>query len=273
MKNTNCPIEDFDESTYLKLNPDVFEAVQKGDFSSGWEHYVPYGFYENRPGTPKKINEKIKPLFENDATLQIPPPDLGARVHGDEDSASFKSLGKMISLNIELAIQLASIKIGHGSCILDFGCGCGRVLGWFHLLYANSRFYGTDIDNEAILWCQENLFDFVYSISVFTHLPEDMQFAWLEELQRVTKRGSYLVLTIHGEELLQTTSEEKEIFKENGFYYLVGDGTQGLPEFYQTSFHTENYIRKQWGKFFEITKIIERGIANHQDLVLCKRVK
>jgi len=36
---------------------------------------------------------------------------------------------------------------------------------------------------------EDNMFDFVYSISIFTHLPEDMQFAWLQELQRITKPG------------------------------------------------------------------------------------
>jgi ubiquinone/menaquinone biosynthesis C-methylase UbiE len=115
-------------------------------------------------------------------------------------------------------------------------------------------------------------FDFVYSISVFTHLPEEMQFAWLEELRRVTRRGGYLILTTHGQELVGAFSKEvKKRFRAAGFYYLVGAGTEGLPEFYQTSYHTEDYIYRQWGRFFDIIKILKKGIANHQDLVVCRR--
>lgn len=61
-----------------------------------------------------------------------------------------------------------------------------------------AEFYGSDIDPEAIAWCKEhhadlaqfvvtptspplpfedNYFDFIYSISVFTHMPEEMELA------------------------------------------------------------------------------------------------
>jgi ubiquinone/menaquinone biosynthesis C-methylase UbiE len=115
-------------------------------------------------------------------------------------------------------------------------------------------------------------FDFVYCISVFTHLPEEMQFAWLEELKRVTRRGAYLVLSTHGKELFVAFPKEaKKRFRAAGFYYCIGDGTEGLPAFYQTSYHTEDYIHRQWGKVFDIVKIVKKGIANHQDLVICRR--
>lgn len=287
------PTSDFNESTYLRLNPDVLDAVQRGDFSSGWEHYILHGWYENRPGKPNKIDKKVMQLLENDPPLPSPPPNLRVRVHGDEDLVSFNRVGKAVSINIEVAIQSASIQLGDHCSILDFGCGCGRVLSWFHKLYDTSDFYGTDIDNETISWCQQNIshigkficnaqwpplpfssefFDFVYSISIFTHFPEDMQFSWLEELQRVTKKGGYLILTVHGTELFPIVSGEvKEKFEEKGFFYLVGDETKGLPSFYQTSYHTEKYVRSQWSKYFEIKKIIKRGIAAHQDLILCWR--
>ncbi|MCP4699046.1 MAG: class I SAM-dependent methyltransferase [Gammaproteobacteria bacterium] len=295
MKETNRLHKEFDESAYLKSNSDVFDAVQKGDFSSGEEHYMKCGAYENRPGVPEELEKMINQALENDVKLPLPPEDLRVRVHGDKDISEFNQTGKMVSLEIAMAVQLASIQLGDDSRILDFGCGCGRVVRWLHTLHENSSFYGTDIDSQAISWCQEHLsyigefssnnewpplpfpdefFDFIYSISIFTHLPEDMQFSWLEELQRVTKKGSYLLLTVHGEEIFQTASEkEKNSFKKNGFYYLVGEGTNGLSEFYQTSFHMEEYIRKQWSRFFEITKIIKRGIRNNQDLIICKRIQ
>lgn len=47
------PLE-YNEGEYLKLNPDVAVAVEKGQFTSGIEHYLMYGFNENR----KIIKEK-----------------------------------------------------------------------------------------------------------------------------------------------------------------------------------------------------------------------
>ena len=41
------PVE-YNEGEYLELNPDVAVAVEKGQFTSGIEHYLKYGFNENR---------------------------------------------------------------------------------------------------------------------------------------------------------------------------------------------------------------------------------
>lgn len=41
------PVE-YNEGEYLELNPDVADAVKKGTFVSGIDHYLQYGFSENR---------------------------------------------------------------------------------------------------------------------------------------------------------------------------------------------------------------------------------
>ncbi len=46
------PPDDWNEESYLEENPDVLESVKKGAFSSGWDHYVQYGFNEYRGGLP-----------------------------------------------------------------------------------------------------------------------------------------------------------------------------------------------------------------------------
>jgi ubiquinone/menaquinone biosynthesis C-methylase UbiE len=283
---------------YLELNPAVADAVRSGDFPSGWHHYLMYGWREARPGVAPEVNRRLGSIFSllgKNAAKPFPPPHLRKRVHGVEELSSFDLVGMLASCNIYEAIESASIELGRGSRILDFGCGCGRIIRYFSGLYDKSKFYGTDIDKEAISWCSDQLphlaefitneerpplpfaaefFDFVYSISIFTHLPEDMQFAWLEELRRVTKKDGFLLITVHGRELFQPSSRrEKKQFEKAGFYYSVATGTEGLPEFYQTSFHTEEYIARHWSKFFEIKKIIKKGIVDFQDIVLCKRIR
>ena len=135
----------------------------------------------------------------------------------------------------------------------------------------------SDIDAEAITWCKENFpafaqfwqnsewpplpfgdarFDLIYSVSVFTHLPEDMQLAWLAELCRVAKPDAWVLLTIHGSELLPSShSEATEQMASGGYAYHRGETTDGLPDFYRTAWHSESYIRSVWGRFLEVEKI------------------
>lgn len=45
---------DFNEGDYLELNPDVAGAVKEGKYTSGVEHYLQYGFNENRKISKEK---------------------------------------------------------------------------------------------------------------------------------------------------------------------------------------------------------------------------
>lgn len=282
----------FNESLYLKLNPGVAKGVQTKAFVSGWEHYIQHGFRENRPGVSAEIQKQVQKIQMNDFSDLLPPQHLRSRVHGTKDPLGFKNVGKLVTSNLYDTLKTTNFSLTAKSCVLDFGCGCGRIIIHLHKLLKNASFYGTDIDNEAILWCQDKLskigefstnkelpplifedafFDFVYSTSVFTHLPEDMQFLWLEELKRITKPQGYLFLTVQGKELLlakNVSLEKKEQLQETGFLYDVSLKTDAFPSFYQMTFHTEEYIYEQWSKFFKVEKIIKHG--GHQDLVICR---
>ena len=51
----------FDERGYLRLNPDVATSVARGEFPSGYHHYMVHGFGEGRnvPGTPAEPRNRI----------------------------------------------------------------------------------------------------------------------------------------------------------------------------------------------------------------------
>jgi len=292
MKTVNANYEIFDEAGYLRTNPDVVEAVRKGELFAAWVHYFNIGYSEHRVGYSQSLKNILDQFYQIQNPRPAPPPNLRLRVHGDEDLKGFIYNGRIITICMEAALMMNSISLGDHAKILDFGCGCGRVLDWFQRLHQNNSFYGTDIDKEAITWCQENIsqigtflvnqpepplpfpdkyFDFVFVISIFTHLPEDMQFAWLKELSRVTKKNGYLFISVAGKELFPAGSETAtKQFRKKGFPWISSGGTEGLPEFYQASFHTEKYISRQWRKYFKIEEIIKKGINNHQDLVICK---
>ncbi len=252
-------------------------------------------------GRFKRLWTKNRPYRDDGGELAVPAPvppvHLRRRVHGAEDRDSFENIGRIVADNL-----LGYLKVNDNiACFraLDFGVGCGRVLVPLdELCRTNSlshdriNWYGSDIDRQAIKWCQRYLapigefvvnnstpplpfsdqfFDFIFSISVFTHLPEEMQFAWLAELKRVLKVGGTAVLSTLPLGLVENNLGETH--KSRGFYYSSGGkGTKGLPGFYQDSFHTRQYIEREWTRYFSIEDFKARGIADHQDLILCKRI-
>ena len=85
----------------------------------------------------------------------------------------------------------------------------------------------------------------------------------------MAKPNSYAFLTTHGESLAHGPAAET--LAKTSFYYQVGPGTEGLPEFYQTAFHSERYIKERWSEFFHIEAILPKYINGHQDLVVCRK--
>ena len=78
-------------------------------------------------------------------------------------------------------------------------------------------------------------FDFIFSISVLTHIPEDMQFAWLAELNRVLKVGGTALLSTLPLDLAAKTLDEDQHCIRVLLQLRRQKGTQGLPKFYRDS--------------------------------------
>jgi SAM-dependent methyltransferase len=292
-----APPPEFDEAAYLNENPDVAATVEKIPGYSGWRHFVEQGYLENRGGVSALVCDYVQTEKNDPINRVAPPVHLRRRVHGADDRASFENIGRIVADTL-----FAYLKVDDNNAhfrALDFGVGCGRVLVPLNKLcrrrssfHDRVQWYGSDIDREAIAWCQRNLppvgefvvnnpapplpfgdqfFDFIFSISVFTHLPEDMQFAWLAELRRVLRVGGTAVLSTLPMALVGKSADEDKTSR--GFYYSPGGkGTKGLPGFYQDAFHNRQYIEREWSRYFLIEHYREKGIADHQDLILCKRV-
>jgi ubiquinone/menaquinone biosynthesis C-methylase UbiE len=285
LAGTGPGLLDFDEALYLEENPDVRRSIANGEFNSALHFYFLHGRNENRSGGPEVANPP-EVRFKG----PVPPRALRKRVHGHTQLFSFEFIGAEVSNNILDAVR-PHMSPEANSRVLDFGCGCGRVLAYFKDA-TPCEMTGSDIDGEAIVWCKDNLsafgtffqngsspplpiadstFDLVYSISVFTHLPERMQFQWLNELQRVTKPGGFLLLTTHGIDSVPLNWLQRLRFRLGGFVYVAGGKTPGLPDFYRNAFHAESYIRSRWSKLFEIVEFRPRGINQEQDWTLCRK--
>ena len=102
-----------------------------------------------------------------------------------------------------------------------------------------------------------------------THLPAELELAWLAELPRVVRLGGILLLTVHGERLFRHAPKGlRAELDQRGFCYVNVGGTAGLPDYYQVSYHSEAYIRRRWSDFFRIRTITSFG---DQDAVICEK--
>jgi SAM-dependent methyltransferase len=148
----------------------------------------------------------------------IPSPDLRQLVAGMDDKNWFIKGGALAAYSIERTLKSVDKKFDDLEFVLDFGCGCGRVLS--HLQnYNKTKFFGTDYNSLPIDWCKQNLpfanfgtnslkpplsyddemFDLVYAFSVLTHLTIDTQKEWILELTRILKNGGFLLVSTHGD--------------------------------------------------------------------------
>lgn len=236
--------------------------------------------------------EELEARLAEGGDLPLPPPGLRARIGGYEDADHFLGVGRKIFWDVKRLLGDVGADLAGREAVLDFGCGCGRVIRHFDGRGVR-RVVGVDIDPEAIAWCREHLgrvgefaatghapplpfpadsFDLVYVISVFTHLPEDMQFAWLDELRRVIRPGGLLIASVHAPELLPAEhAASRDALLRDGFLYVAGGGTPGLPDFYQNAWHTRDYVERRWARFLEPLHYRPRAINNHQDAVVCRK--
>jgi SAM-dependent methyltransferase len=309
----NTPPADFDEAAYLMANHDVAAEVREGRVSSGWRHVLIHGYQESRVALPANVKAAVVEYWR-DAHTALPPPHLRERVHGSRDAMSFHSVGVQVSDDLEAVLAKYGQAAARDLSVLDFGCGCGRIIWHVKRRHPSWSIVGRDIDAEAIAWCRQSLhscgqfetnedwpptplesasFDLIYAISVFTHLREDMQFAWLDELQRLARPGALLLLSVHPitltpaiiahqtrkVALLPLRRSLRQALKSltaawqvpRGFTYSIGDGTAGLPDFYQTTFHSRAYVDANWSRYFEIVEVIERAVNKQQTLVVARR--
>lgn len=222
----------------------------------------------------------------------IPPRHLQVRVAGTYTPGFFLH-GRNIVLELNGLLGTCGRALFDCDRILDFGCGCGRVMIPFSVMADPAKISGTDIDPEAVAWLRSNFsvfgdldvnghapptkyetgtFDFVFGISIFTHLPEDLQHAWLAELSRIIRPGGHGVFTVHGENhFAHLPAQDRARLSEKGFCHSDLGDTEGLPDFYRASFQTGDYIRREWARHFEVMGIHEKGICQSQDAVVVRR--
>jgi SAM-dependent methyltransferase len=226
-----------------------------------------------------------------------PPAALRERVAGTTDLGWFKQSGAMAIEDIEEALRIDGRALGDFRHVYDFGCGCGRVTLPLAQRLGADRLTASDSDGDAIAWLHGRLpearvsrnpalpplpyrdgeFDLIIGWSIFTHLPESYQDAWLEELERVLAPGGVMLQTVHGArsfDFMGAAPDDRvrNALPAEGFIYYEGNYGADSPfePHYQTSFHHPDYIHRHWSRWFEVLDVGAARARPSHDMVLLR---
>jgi SAM-dependent methyltransferase len=197
--------------------------------------------------------------------LPLPPARLRAQVgplHADAEF--FLESGRHNADLIRDLLGESGSPFEELGALLDWGCGCGRVLRHWSGLQG-TRVYGCDIDQRMVDWCNEHLpfaevavnelspplpydestFDLIYAFSVITHLSKELQDSWVQECRRVLKPGGSLLFSTLGEYYAtrnRLTDDERRSF-EDGNLVVLYERSAGTS--LCSAYHPPEYVRRE----------------------------
>ncbi|HFS66894.1 MAG TPA: class I SAM-dependent methyltransferase [Flavobacteriia bacterium] len=236
----------------------------------------------------KKDNLAFKKKFPN----VILPPDYMIYESFQMNYKKYYLDGKKTSIWLKKILE-KHIKL-ENKTILDWGCGPVRILR--HLpetVNNNCEFYGTDYNPKTINWCKKNLkninfnhnslqaklaydndfFDIIYGISIFTHLSKPLHYDWFKELYRILKPNGILLLTTQGENFKsKLTKKELNNFNQ-GKLVVRGNVKEGHRTY--SAFHPKLFMQKLFDEA-SILEHIEPKAKNKnkppQDIWIIKKI-
>ena len=187
---------------------------------------------------------------------------------------------------------------------LDLGCASGRVIRHFSHNSPETHVYGCDINRAHVEWCNkylpseitvfqnhsiptlpfnDNSIDLVSAFSIFTHI-ENFETSWLMELRRILKPEGLAWVTIHSESTWEELREDWPLYrllKNHPDFDLIPQQSPMISDrkifrwsaeasYSSIVFYHMDYIKKVWGKFFQIIEV-HRRLSGFQDILVLKK--
>lgn len=227
-----------------------------------------------------------------------PYPDQGRleRVHDTEDRHTVAMGGFSDARRLGGLFEIITGECLQDKRILDWGCGHGRVIR--HLARGGrNACYGIDIDPDNVRWAQSHIggvqfdvsdllppspypdehFDFIYGISVMTHLMPDVQQAWLAELRRILRKNGACILTFNADSSVAYSSrflgpEWIAAYRQRGWNWISYDNFtgHGAGDYYRNVHQRIECVRRDWANQFDVIGI-HPAVFGYQDIAVLKR--
>ncbi len=250
--------------------------------------YRLYSWLKNLSTGQVLANRRIRREGAPDG-LPIPPAHLIFLVAATRNVEWFLRSGSAAADSIRAVMAEAGTPLEELDRILDFGCGCGRVLRHWEGL-DGPAVEGCDYNPKLVRWITANLsfaeattnrlqpplpydadrFDLVYALSVFTHLDESLHHTWMSELRRVVRPGGFLIITTHGDRHAADLSPEERERYDRGSLVVRNNPFVGTNMC--AAYHPERYVREVLAGDMDVLAFRPEGAAGnpHQDLWLLR---
>lgn len=226
-----------------------------------------------------------------DAPPPAPPPALTYRVAHTESAVDFLFSGTITLFDF---LPLIRTHDRHEPRrLLDWGCGSGRIAIHLARRHPEIDLTGCDIDPDAVAWCRQNIaagdfhvidpepptglaprrFTTIIGYSVMTHLPRELQLAWIAELHELLVDDGVVVLTTMGRTAAGLHGLGDRLADEG----IVDDRLDPTLDavapagYYRSTFQNRAYVEQAWGDRFEVVEFIEAGAFGFQDIVVLKK--
>jgi SAM-dependent methyltransferase len=216
--------------------------------------------------------------------------------------ASYAERGRNVVALIEEALAEAGKEINDVERWLDFGCGYGRVLRFLLERVPPERVSASDVIAEGVDFCRSEFgvtalrsapelasvrlgtFDFVYAISVLTHLDERNSVDFLRLLGDSLAEGGIALFTTHGDwslahpghygaEYEARAAEVEAAVREHGIAYLR---YEFAPDDYGMTWHSREFVEATIAELHgaELRQLLfkPQGLDGHQDVFAYRRV-
>lgn len=219
----------------------------------------------------------------------MPPAWLTYDAFGDVDYERYWREGEAIADYIEGLIAQGTTP----ATVCEWGCGPARTLRHLRGRPTVEHVIGSDYNVRTIDWCRASLpdatwilndlsppldlpdasVDFVFAVSVITHLSEENGVEWLEELRRIARPGGLIMLTNHGDHYYDTMllPHERRQYEEHGFVGRANvlEGSRAY-----VAFHSPAFMRSTMAVGLELVHhdvAAPVAVAGRQDVWLFRK--
>jgi SAM-dependent methyltransferase len=219
-----------------------------------------------------------------------------------DEIASYAERARNVIAAIERVLEVAGKQTHEVERWLDFGCGYGRVIRFLVERVPPERVWACDVIEEGARFCEREFgvtalvsspdvesvevgrFDFLYAISVVSHLNERNTEAFLRLVGDALVVGGIALFTTHGEWSLEHAELYGPEYAEVADALAAEIGAVGIAyrrypytsDDYGMTWHSREFIETTMSRLHDGTVVPlmfePHGLDGHQDVYAFRRV-
>jgi SAM-dependent methyltransferase len=261
------------------------------------------------PDQVSRVDDWAKPLLKDQSILDAIARDE-APIPATEDREGYfddRHLAYWLSGAADLKLVAEMVPAAALQSVLDFGGASGRFARHVPLVHDSAKVTVADINVNHVEWVNAHFgpairavkvspypqfpiadesISLCVGLSVFTHI-DSYETGWLAETHRVLQQGGYAFITVHSEHTWPLLKDHPEVMKTlrkipdfTACYEADGpmpaerlafiSNPKSIEHNCNTFFHS-NYIRRCWGKWFDVLEIRPQAHHNFQSVVLLRK--